>query len=110
MPLARPARVQPSVILHRSSGQRFTASRALSLGQVRERALRRWDTSEHEWLEGRGELRYLVTMIDATSRVFARFVRHDSTAENMAVLEQYLGRFGRPLHLSIRHRSLIENY
>ncbi len=34
---------------------------------------------EHDWLESRGELRYLVTMIDdATSRVFARFVRHDS--------------------------------
>jgi hypothetical protein len=23
-----------------------------------------WDTSEHDWLESRGELRYLVTMID----------------------------------------------
>ena len=55
-----------------------------------------WDTSEHDCLESRGELRYLVTMIDdATSRVFARFVRHDSTEKNMAVLEQYFFRFGR---------------
>src|SRR5213596_2768418 len=40
-----------------------------------------WDTSEHDWLEGRGEQLYLIAMIDdATSRLFARFVRHDSTA------------------------------
>lgn len=57
-----------------------------------------WDTSVHDWLEGRGERIYLITMIDdATSRVFARFVRSDSTAENMAVLREYLQRFGRPL-------------
>src|SRR6266852_6195829 len=43
-----------------------------------------WDTSEHDWLEGRGEKLYLIAMIDdATSRLFARFVRHDSTEENM---------------------------
>jgi len=37
-----------------------------------------WDTSEHDWLEGPGERLYLIAMIDdATSRWFARFVRHD---------------------------------
>ena len=42
-----------------------------------------WDTSEHDWLEGRGEELYLIAMIDdATSRLFARFVRHDSAEEN----------------------------
>ena len=42
-----------------------------------------WDTSEHDWLEGRGEKLYLIAMIDdATSHLFARFVRHDSSAEN----------------------------
>ena len=42
-----------------------------------------WDTSDHDWLEGRGERLYLIAMIDdATSRLFARFVRHDSTEEN----------------------------
>jgi transposase len=57
-----------------------------------------WDTSTHDWLEGRGETIYLIKMIDdATSRLFARFVRSDSTAENMAVLEAYLLRYGRPL-------------
>jgi hypothetical protein len=52
-----------------------------------------WDTSEHDWLEGRGEKLYLIAMIDdATSRLFARFVRHDSTEENMKLLWSYLER------------------
>jgi hypothetical protein len=57
-----------------------------------------WDTSDHDWLEGRGEELYLISMIDdATSRLFARFVRHDSTEENMKLLWSYLEEFGRPL-------------
>jgi len=56
-----------------------------------------WDTSEHDWLEGRGEKLYLIAMIDdATSRLLARFVRHDSTAENMRLLWSYLEKHGRP--------------
>jgi DNA-binding Lrp family transcriptional regulator len=58
-----------------------------------------WDTSEHDWLEGRGgsEQLYLIAMIDdATSRLFARFVRSDSTEENMKLLWSYLEKFGRP--------------
>jgi transposase InsO family protein len=57
-----------------------------------------WDTSEHDWLEGRGEKLYLIAMIDdATSRLFARFVRHDSTEENMRLVWSYLNKFGRPV-------------
>ena len=56
-----------------------------------------WDTSEHDWLEGRGEKLYLIALIDdATSRLLARFVRHDSTEENLRVLRSYLERWGRP--------------
>ena len=34
--------------------------------------LLQWDTSEHDWLEGRGEKMYLISMIDdASSRLFA---------------------------------------
>ncbi len=56
-----------------------------------------WDSSEHDWLEGRGEKLYLVLMIDdATSRALARFVRHDSTQENLRLLRLYLKRWGRP--------------
>lgn len=57
-----------------------------------------WDTSDHGWLEGRGERLYLIAMIDdATSRLFARFIRHDSTEENMTLLWSYLEEFGRPV-------------
>jgi hypothetical protein len=57
-----------------------------------------WDTSEHDWLEGRGERMYLIGMIDdATSRAKARFVDSDSTAENMAVLESWVRCHGRML-------------
>ena len=57
-----------------------------------------WDTSTHDWLEGRGETIYLISMIDdATSRLLARFVRHDTSGENMRLLWAYLERFGRPL-------------
>ena len=67
-----------------------------------------WDTSEHDWLEGRGEKIYLVKMIDdATSRLWARFVRSDSTAENMGVLEAYLHRFGRPLEVYTDKASIF---
>jgi DNA-binding Lrp family transcriptional regulator len=67
-----------------------------------------WDTSTHDWLEGRGETIYLVKMIDdATSRMFARFVRHDSTEANMSVLEQYLRLFGRPLEFYTDKASIF---
>ena len=67
-----------------------------------------WDTSEHDWLEGRGEKIYLIKMIDdASSKLFARFVRSDSTAENMSVLEAYLQRFGRPLQFYTDKASIF---
>lgn len=57
-----------------------------------------WDTSHHDWLEGHGEPVSLISMIDdATSRLFARFVRHDSSEENRRLLGSYLERYGRPL-------------
>src|SRR6266852_2480722 len=68
-----------------------------------------WDTSEHDWLEGRGEKLYLIAMIDdATSGLFARFVRHDSTQENMKVLWSYLEKFGRPLAFYTDKASLFQ--
>jgi Integrase core domain len=67
-----------------------------------------WDTSEHDWLEGRGENLYLIAMIDdATSRLFARFVRHDSTEENMRVLWSYVEKFGRPVRFYTDKASLF---
>jgi DNA-binding Lrp family transcriptional regulator len=57
-----------------------------------------WDTSDHDWLEGRGDDLLLINMIDdATGRWFARFVGSDSTVENMNLLERYVKQHGRPL-------------
>jgi hypothetical protein len=67
-----------------------------------------WDTSHHDWLEGRGERLYLIAMIDdATSRLWARFVRSDSTEENMKLLWDYLARFGRPVAFYTDNASLF---
>jgi transposase len=55
-----------------------------------------WDTSDHDWLEGRGAVRYLVRMIDdATSWSWGRFVERDATPHNMGVLWEYLDKNGR---------------
>jgi transposase len=68
------------------------------------------DTSEHEWLESRGPKLYLVSMIDdATSRMLARFVEHDSTEENMRLLTSYLERHGRPLSIYTDKATLFAN-
>ena len=68
-----------------------------------------WDTSEHDWLEGRGEKLYLIALVDdATSRAVARFVRHDSTPENLRLLGNYLRRWGRPLAFYTDKASLFK--
>jgi hypothetical protein len=98
-------------------GARLWRARRRSVEKVHEWRPRRsrygelvqWDTSEHDWLEGRGEGLLLIQMIDdATSRRFARFVRSDSTLENMNMLEQYLKRFGRPLACYTDKASLFQ--
>ena len=45
---------------------------------------------------------------DATSRVVARFVRHDSTEENLRLLGHYLGAHGRPLAVYTDKASLFQ--
>ena len=68
-----------------------------------------WDTSDHDWLEGRGsEPLYLISMIDdATSRLYARFVTSDSTEENMRTLREYLELYGRPVAFYTDKASLF---
>ena len=67
-----------------------------------------WDTSDHDWLS-RGERLYLIAMIDdATSRLFARFVRHDSTEENLKLLWSYMEKFGRPVSFYTDKASLFQ--
>jgi len=55
-----------------------------------------WDTSTHDWLEGRGPQLKLIRLIDdATSRSLLRFAEHDSMEENLGLLERWLRTFGR---------------
>jgi hypothetical protein len=75
--------------IHRGRRQRITEIPQWRPRRERFGELVQWDTSENDWLEGRGEKIYLITMIDdATSRLVDRFVRHDSTEENMAVVRR----------------------
>jgi transposase len=67
-----------------------------------------WDTSEHDWLEGRGTVRYLVRMIDdATSWSWGRFVERDATRYNMAVLWEYLEKNGRMVEVYTDRDSMF---
>lgn len=68
-----------------------------------------WDTSTHDWLEGRGEKIYLIHMIDdASSELTALFVKQDSTEENMRLLGHYLERHGRPVAFYTDKASLFQ--
>lgn len=68
-----------------------------------------WDTSEHDWLEGRGPKIYLIAMVDdATSRGLARFAQHDSTVENMRLLWAWLERYGRMVEAYTDRAGLFE--
>lgn len=94
---------------------RAKRQRTEKIHQWRERRARlgelvQWDTSEHAWLEERGPKLYLISMIDdATSRIHARFVMHDSTEENMRLLWSYLERNGRPLSFYTDKASLFQS-
>jgi len=67
-----------------------------------------WDTSVHDWLEGRGPRLYLVAMIDdATSLAYARFVEQDSTEANLRTLWGYVELWGRPVEFYTDKSSLF---
>jgi hypothetical protein len=71
--------------------------------------LLQWDTSMHDWLEGRGQRLYLIAMLDdATSQAMARFVDHDSTEENLGMLGRYVKAHGRPLAVYTDKASLFQ--
>jgi hypothetical protein len=71
--------------------------------------LLQWDTSTHDWLEGRGPRLYLIALIDdATSQATARFVEHDSTEENLRMLGRYVQAHGRPLAVYTDKASLFQ--
>jgi hypothetical protein len=56
------------------------------------------DSSPFRWLEDRAPACQLIAVIDdATSRLWARFVEHDTTEENLRTFGGWLRRYGRPL-------------
>ena len=56
------------------------------------------DSSPFRWLEDRGPACQLIAVIDdATSRIHAQFVEHDTTEENLRTLGGWLRRYGRPV-------------
>ena len=56
------------------------------------------DSSPFRWLEERGPACQLIALIDdASSRIWGRFVEHDTTEENLRTFEGWLRRYGRPL-------------
>lgn len=66
------------------------------------------DSSPYRWLEERGPSCHLIALIDdATSRVWGRLVKHDSTEENLRTLQGWLERYGRPLALYTDKNSLF---
>lgn len=84
--------------LWRASRQRIDKIHQWRQRRSRVGELVQWDTSEHTWLENRGPKLYLISMIDdASSRLHARFVLHDSTEENMRLVWSYVERYGRPV-------------
>src|SRR5665213_713748 len=67
-----------------------------------------WDTCDHDWLEGRGPVRYLVRLIDdATSWSWGRFVERDATPFNMAVLWEYIDKNGRMVDVYTDRHSMF---
>ncbi len=51
------------------------------------------DSSPFRWLEDRGPACHLIALIDdATSRIWARFVEHDTTEESLRTLRGWLER------------------
>ena len=56
------------------------------------------NSSPFRWLEERGPACQLIAVIDdASSRLWARLVEHDSTEENLRTFGGWLQRYGRPL-------------
>jgi transposase-like protein len=95
--------------LWRANRQRIEKIQEWRQRRSRVGELVQWDTSEHAWLEARGPKLYLISMIDdASSRLHARFVMHDSTEENMRLLWSYLERQGRPLSFYTDKASLFQ--
>lgn len=70
--------------------------------------LLQWDTSIHDWLEGRSPdpIKLIAMIDDATNDLWAHFVAEDATPEHMKVFRKYLKKNGRPLGCYVDQASL----
>jgi len=67
------------------------------------------DASVHDWLEGRGQVLVLITMIDdATGHTLARFYPAGTTEAHLDLLGRWLRRHGRPLAVYTDRHSIFE--
>jgi transposase len=65
------------------------------------------DSSDHDWLEGRGPRLKLIALIDdATGRFRGRFFESETTAANMIAVREWIESFGRPLSLYTDRHSI----
>jgi len=73
----------------------------------REGQMVQFDTSDHDWLEGRGPKLYLIGGVDdATSKVaWAKFVLTDGVKQNMEVFKDIVRRRGIPLSVYVDRDS-----
>jgi hypothetical protein len=69
------------------------------------------DSSPFRWLEDRGSACQLIAVIyDATSRIHAHLVEHDTAEENLRTFGGWLRRYGRPLaHYTDRNSIFRSN-
>lgn len=81
--------------------KRYPKHRLWREPSLREGQMLQFDTSDHDWLEGRGPRLYLIGGIDdaTSSCVGARFALTDSCIQNMAVLRHIFEAKGIPLSL-----------
>jgi len=65
------------------------------------------DSSDHDWLEGRGpRLRLIALIDDATSRILGRFFESETTEANMLLAREWIERFGLPLSFYTDRHSI----
>jgi DNA-binding transcriptional ArsR family regulator len=65
------------------------------------------DSSDHDWLEGRGPRLKLIALIDdATSRLRGRFFESETTEANMLAMREWIECFGLPLSLYTDRHSI----
>jgi len=83
--------------------KRYPKHRSFREPMPKEGMMLQFDTSDHEWLQGRGpKIKLIGGIDDATKDVpWAKFAYQDSVEENMATSKEIIKRKGIPLSLYV---------